>query len=62
MRDHASPNQLLVLGNLENMNAKSELHSQKREQLQDIIRTILHELMPAKTRVHGSALDFDSPT
>ncbi|MCB1044432.1 MAG: restriction endonuclease subunit S [Acidobacteria bacterium] len=31
---------------------KSTLHSRKRDQLQDLFRTLLHELMTAKTRVH----------
>ena len=31
---------------------KSTLHSRKHDQLQDIFRTLLHELMTAKTRVH----------
>lgn len=35
---------------------KSTLHARKRDQLQDLFRTLLHELMTAKTRVH--AMDF----
>lgn len=31
---------------------KSTLHARKRDQLQDLFRTLLHELMTAKTRVH----------
>jgi len=31
---------------------KGTLHVQKRDQLQDLFRTLLHELMTAKTRVH----------
>lgn len=31
---------------------KSTLHNRKRAQLQDLFRTLLHELMTAKTRVH----------
>lgn len=31
---------------------KSTLHVRKRDQLQDLFRTLLHELMTAKTRVH----------
>lgn len=31
---------------------KSTLHARKRDQLQDLFRTLLHELMTAKTRLH----------
>lgn len=31
---------------------KATLHNRKRDQLQDFFRTLLHELMTAKTRVH----------
>jgi len=31
---------------------KATLHIRKRDQLQDLFRTLLHELMTAKTRVH----------
>ena len=31
---------------------KTTLHTRKRDQLQDLFRTLLHELMTAKTRVH----------
>jgi type I restriction enzyme S subunit len=35
---------------------KSTLHVRKRDQLQDLFRTLLHELMTAKTRVHELAV------
>jgi type I restriction enzyme S subunit len=41
-----------VVAGLESLDAKSELHNRKRDQLQDLFRTLLHELMTAKTRVH----------
>mgnify|MGYP001236171292 CR=1 FL=1 len=31
---------------------KTEIAERKRDQLQDLFRTLLHELMTAKTRVH----------
>jgi type I restriction enzyme S subunit len=37
---------------IENIDLKKEHHEQKRAQLQDLFRTLLHELMMAKTRVH----------
>ena len=37
---------------IQNLERKKELHEQKRTFLQDIFRTLLHELMTAKTRVH----------
>jgi type I restriction enzyme, S subunit len=37
---------------------KSNLHVQKREQLQDLFRTLLHELMTAKTRVADIVLNI----
>lgn len=36
---------------LESLDAKNELHNRKRDQLQGLFRTLLHELMTAKTRV-----------
>jgi type I restriction enzyme S subunit len=39
---------------------KIRLATQKRSQLQDLFRTLLHELMTAKTRVHK--LEFEAPT
>ena len=44
--------QAAVVAGLESLDAKSELHNRKRDQLQDLFRTLLHELMTAKTRVH----------
>lgn len=37
---------------IQNIERKKELHEEKRHQLQDLFRTLLHELMTAKTRVH----------
>jgi type I restriction enzyme S subunit len=37
---------------IQNLERKKELHEQKQTQLQDLFRTLLHELMTAKTRVH----------
>ncbi len=42
---------------VQNLERKKELHEQKQTQLQDLFRTLLHELMTAKTRIH----DFDLP-
>lgn len=36
---------------IQNLERKKELHEEKRTQLQDLFRTLLHELMTAKTRV-----------
>ena len=44
--------QAAVVAGLESLDAKSELHNRKRDQLQDLFRTLLHELMTANTRVH----------
>ena len=44
--------QAAVVTALESVDAKSELHNRKHNQLQDLFRTLLHELMTAKTRVH----------
>ena len=44
--------QAAVVTALKSVDAKSELHNRKHNQLQDIFRTLLHELMTAKTRVH----------
>ncbi len=35
---------------------KTTLHARKREQFQDLFRTLLHELMTAKTRVHKTEI------
>ncbi|PTN38515.1 restriction endonuclease subunit S [Desulfonatronum sp. SC1] len=37
---------------IQSLERKKELHEEKRTQLQDLFRTLLHELMTAKTRVH----------
>jgi type I restriction enzyme S subunit len=37
---------------IQNLERKKELHEQKRTSLQDLFRTLLHELMTAKTRVN----------
>jgi type I restriction enzyme S subunit len=37
---------------IQNLERKKELHEQKQKQVQDLFRTLLHELMTAKTRVH----------
>jgi type I restriction enzyme S subunit len=36
---------------------KATLHIRKRDQFQDLFRTLLHELMTAKTRVHNAAFE-----
>ena len=41
---------------IQNLEQKKELHEQKQAQLQDLFRTLLHELMTAKTRVHEVSL------
>ncbi len=43
--------QAAVVAALESLDAKSQLHERKREQLKKLFRTLLHELMTAKTRV-----------
>ena len=37
---------------IQNLERKKELHEQKQTQLQDLFRTLLHELMTAKTRIY----------
>jgi type I restriction enzyme S subunit len=41
-----------IVATLESLDTKSLLHGRKRQQLQDLFRTLLHELMTAKTRFH----------
>jgi type I restriction enzyme S subunit len=41
-----------IVVTLESLDTKSLLHRRKRQQLQDLFRTLLHQLMTAKTRVH----------
>ena len=44
--------QIAVVSALESLDAKSELHNRKCEQLKDLFRTLLHELMTAKIRTN----------
>lgn len=39
---------------------KATLHTRKRDQLQDLFRTLLHELMTAKMRVNGITIPFQT--
>jgi len=48
--------QAAVVAALESLDAKTELHERKRQQLQYLFRTLLHELMTAKIRVHEITL------
>ena len=41
-----------IVSALESLDEKRVLHERKKTQLQDLFRTLLHELMTAKTRVH----------
>ncbi len=43
------------------LDQKLENAGQKTAQLQDLFRTLLHELMTAKTRVHELELQFFNP-
>ena len=45
-----------IMSALESLDTKTLLHGRKRQQLQDLFRTLLHELMTAKTRVHNAAV------
>ena len=45
---------------LDTTDQKINEHEAKRKTLQDLLRTLLHELMTAKTRVHK--LEFEAPT
>jgi type I restriction enzyme S subunit len=40
-----------IASSIQNLERKKELHEQKQTQLQDLFRTLLHELMTAKVRV-----------
>ena len=42
-----------VAAGIEKLEMKKKLNEQKRAQLQDILRTLLHELMTSMTRVHA---------
>lgn len=44
--------QTAVVTAFESLDQKRALHERKKTQLQDLFRTLLHELMTAKTRVH----------
>ncbi len=44
--------QEVVATTIHNLEKKKELHDKKRDLLQEFFRTLLHELMTAKTRVH----------
>ena len=44
--------QEIIAATIQNLETKKELHEQKRDLLQDLFRTLLHELMTGKTRVH----------
>ena len=44
--------QAAVVTAFESLDQKCTLHERKKTQLQDLFRTLLHELMTAKTRVH----------
>jgi type I restriction enzyme S subunit len=52
--------QAAVVTTLESLDEKRVLHERKKTQLQDLFRTLLHELMTAKTRVHE--LEFHLPS
>jgi type I restriction enzyme, S subunit len=49
-------NQKEIASAIQNLERKKELHEQKLIQLQDVFRTLLHDLMTAKTRVHELTL------
>ncbi|TVT77438.1 MAG: restriction endonuclease subunit S [Denitromonas halophila] len=44
---------------IQNLERKKAIHEQKQIQLQDLFRSLLHDLMTAKTRVHE--IDFSTP-
>ena len=46
-----------VAAAIKNLERTKELHEEKRTQLQGLFRTLLHELMTAKTRVHNIRFD-----
>jgi len=49
-----------IVAYAKSLDRKLALHRSKLEQFQDLFRTLLHELMTAKTRVHESELGKDS--
>ena len=51
--------QAAVVTAFESLDQKRALHERKKTQLQDLFRTLLHELMTARTRVH--TFEFQPP-
>lgn len=47
-----SEEQTAIIESLESLNAKNQLNKQKQQQLQDLFRTLLHELMTAKIKTN----------
>src|SRR5690606_38053144 len=45
---------------IQNLEQKKELHEEKRDHLQDLFRTLLHELMTAKIRVNRHDIKTNS--
>jgi type I restriction enzyme S subunit len=54
--------QAAVVTALESLDEKRVIHERKKAQLQDLFRTLLHELMTAKTRVHDVELNPSQPS
>ena len=54
--------QEVVAAAIQNLERKKELHEEKRTQLQAVFRTLLHELMTARTRVHELQLQSTTST
>lgn len=50
--------QEMIASAIQNIERKKALHDEKRTQLQDLFRNLLHELMTAKTRVHELQLEM----
>ena len=44
-----------IIAHLELIDSKHDLAASKRKTLQDLFRTLLHELMTAKTRIHETS-------
>lgn len=51
--------QVEIAGAIDVAGEKARIHSRTRDQLQDLFRTLLHELMTAKIRVHDLELPFE---
>jgi type I restriction enzyme S subunit len=51
-----------IISHLELIDTKHNNAAAKQEALQDLFRTLLHELMTAKTRVHGLQLQPTTST